>query len=100
MTGAVQSKAPALPPLAKFSLSHIRFSIDQASAEKSHVPEQPKWHYKVLKVPVTGPKSRLLHIFLSDTYTIVGNFEIQLGEDFGTVEAVQSLIKLLFELLF
>jgi hypothetical protein len=53
---------------------------------------QPKRHYKIFKMAIAGPESRLLFVFFTNSYPIIYILEIQLCKDLGSSEPVKSLI--------
>jgi hypothetical protein len=53
---------------------------------------QTKRHYKVFKMPVAGPESRLPLVSFTNSYAMVCILEIQLCEYLGSKEPVKGLI--------
>jgi hypothetical protein len=53
---------------------------------------QPKRHYKIFKMAIAGPESRLPLVSFTNSYPIIYILEIQLCEDLGFSEPVKGLI--------
>ena len=53
---------------------------------------QPKRHYKVLKMSVAGPESRLLLVSFTNSYAMIYILEIQLCEYLSSLEPIKGLI--------